>query len=70
MTFIPKYYLEIFKYLSLSYNNNTLTQDLAGPIGMVKMADQLMLDKLKGILFLFVMIFLQIIKAIPPCVME
>ena len=48
---------ETVKYLNRSYKNNTLSKELAGPIGIVKMADQLMLDKLKGVLFLFVMIF-------------
>jgi len=56
--FIPTYYSEIFKYLTTSYKNNTLTNELAGPIGIVKMADQLMLDKIKGILFIFISISL------------
>jgi regulator of sigma E protease len=56
--FIPSYYLETFKYIYQSYKSNTLTKELAGPIGMVKMADQLMLDKIKGVLFIFIMISL------------
>ena len=35
----------MFTYLTKSYKDKTLTQDLAGPIGVVKMADKLMLDK-------------------------
>ena len=56
--FIPNYYIETAKYLSRSYKNNTLSQELAGPIGIVKMADQLMLDKIKGAIFLFIVISL------------
>ena len=56
--FIPNYYYATFNYLVRSINNNTITNDLAGPIGIVKMADQLMLDQIKGILFLFIMISL------------
>ena len=43
--FIPNYYYATFDYLIKSINNKTITNELAGPIGMVKMADQLMLDK-------------------------
>ena len=56
--FVPNYYSETFKYLRKSYKNNTLSQELAGPIGIVKMADQMMLDKIKGILVIFIMISL------------
>ncbi len=56
--FIPNYYIETFNYLKKSLINNTLSKEISGPIGMVKMADQLMLDKIKGILFLFIMISL------------
>ena len=56
--FIPTYYLESFKYLTRSYKNNTLSQEIAGPIGIVKMADKLMLDKIKGVLFIFISISL------------
>ena len=58
LTFIPKYYGDTFKYLAQSYNNKTLKQNMFGPIGMVKIADQLMLDKIKGILFIFLTISL------------
>ena len=65
--FIPNYYYATFNYLVRSINNNTITNDLAGPIGIVKMADQLMLDEIKGILFLFIMIslFIGIFNLIP-----
>jgi len=56
--FIPDYYKATFDYLINSINNNTITNELAGPIGMVKMADQLMLDKFKGVLFIFILISL------------
>ena len=56
--FIPNYYHATFDYLIKSINNNTITNELAGPIGMIKMADQLMLDKIKGIMFIFIMISL------------
>ena len=58
LTFIPGYYASMFTYLTKSYKDKTLTQDLAGPIGVVKMADKLMLDKIKGILIIFVSISL------------
>ena len=41
-----------------SYADNTLSESVAGPIGMVKIADQLMLDKLRGVLFIFISISL------------
>ncbi len=56
--FIPNYYYLSYTFLIQSFNDNTLTNQLAGPIGIVKMADQMMLDKLSGILFLFVIISL------------
>ena len=56
--FIPTYYVETFKYLSSSYKDNTLSKEIAGPVGIVKMADQLMLDKIKGVLFIFITISL------------
>ena len=56
--FIPNYYHSTFNYLIKSINNKTITKELAGPIGMVKMADQLMLDKLRGVMFIFIMISL------------
>ena len=56
--FIPNYYISTFKYLTNSFENNTITNELSGPIGIVKMADQLMLDQIKGVLFLFIMISL------------
>ena len=56
--FIPQYYVESFKYLVSSYKKNTLSQELAGPVGIVKMADKLMLDKIKGVLFIFISISL------------
>ena len=58
ISFIPTYYVESFKYLALSYKKNTLSQELAGPIGIVKMADKLMLDKIKGVLFIYISISL------------
>ena len=65
--FIPNYYYATFDYLIKSIKNKTITNELAGPIGMVKMADQLMLDKLKGVLFIFIMIslFVGIFNLIP-----
>ena len=65
--FIPNYYTSTFKYLTNSIKKNTITKELSGPIGMVKMADQLMLDKIRGVLFLFVIIslFVGIFNLIP-----
>ena len=31
---------------------------MAGPVGIVKMADQMMLDKIRGVIFLFIVISL------------
>ena len=56
--FIPNYYSATINYLNKSLKENTITKELSGPIGMVKMADQLMLDKIQGVLFLFVIISL------------
>ena len=56
--FIPNYYIATIKYLEKSFKDNTITKELSGPIGIVKMADQLMLDKIQGVLFLFVIISL------------
>jgi len=65
--FIPNYYSATFSYLIKSINNNTITKELAGPIGMVKMADQLMLDKIRGVMIIFVMIslFVGIFNLVP-----
>ena len=67
ISFIPNYYYATYNYLILSFNNNTIINEVAGPIGIVKMADQLMLDKIKGILFLFIMIslFVAIFNLLP-----
>ena len=56
--FIPNYYYQSFSFLIKSFKDNTLTHQLAGPIGIVKMADQMMLDKLSGVLLLFIIISL------------
>ena len=56
--FIPNYYYLSYKFILQSFNDNTLTEQLAGPIGIVKMADQMMLDKIAGVILLFVIISL------------
>jgi len=56
--FIPNYYYQSYSFLIKSFNDNTLTDQLAGPIGIVKMADQMMLDKFAGVLLLFIVISL------------
>ena len=56
--FIPSYYISTVNYLKNSIKKNTIIEELSGPIGMVKMADQLMLDKIKGVFFLFIVISL------------
>ena len=56
--FIPNYYISTIVFIKNSIKKNTITKELSGPIGMVKMADQLMLDKLKGVLSIFVVISL------------
>ena len=56
--FIPNYYRSTIIYLKNSIKQNTITQELSGPIGIVKMADKLMLDKIRGVLFLFIVISL------------
>ena len=57
---ISFFYSETFKHLSNSYNNNNLQNDLAGPIGIVKNADKMMLDNLGGALNFFIIISLSI----------
>ena len=56
--FIPTYYAASFAFLQQSYKENTLGDQLAGPIGIVKKADQMMLDQVRGVLFLFIIISL------------
>ena len=56
--FIPTYYVASFTFLQQSYKENTLGDQLAGPIGIVKNADQMMLDQVRGVLFLFIIISL------------
>jgi regulator of sigma E protease len=56
--FIPKYYSASINFLKQSYQNNTLGEQLAGPVGIVKMADQMMLDKIRGVIYLFIVISL------------
>ena len=65
--FIPNYYISTFQYMTKSISNNTITKELSGPIGIVKMADQLMLDKIQGVLFLFIVIslFVAIFNLLP-----
>ncbi len=56
--FIPAYYSASINYLKQSYKENTLSEQLAGPVGIVKMADQMMLDKIRGVIYLFIVISL------------
>ena len=58
LAFIPTYYFASFSFLQQSYKENTLGDQLAGPIGIVKNADQMMLDQVRGVLFLFIVISL------------
>ena len=58
LIFIPTYYGASLNFLKKSYNDNTLGDQLAGPVGIVKMADQMMLDKIRGVIFLFIVISL------------
>ena len=58
LSFIPTYYSASINFLRQSYQDNTLHEQLAGPVGIVKMADQMMLDKLRGVIFLFIVISL------------
>jgi len=56
--FIPNYYKTTFLYLKNSIKKNSIFNEISGPIGMVKMADKLPLDKIKGTIFLFIFISL------------
>ena len=58
LIFIPTYYVASINFLKKSYQDNTLGDQLAGPVGIVKMADQMMLDKIRGVIFLFIVISL------------
>tara|TARA_Y100001970_G_scaffold292316_1_gene433100 strand:+ start:9828 stop:10856 length:1029 start_codon:yes stop_codon:yes gene_type:complete len=58
LLFIPTYYSASINFLKKSYRDNTLTDQLAGPIGIVKNANQMMLDQVRGVLFLFIVISL------------
>ncbi len=57
-SFIPTYYIETYKYMVNAYSQKTLANEMAGPIGIVKMADKLMLDQIKGIIIIFISISL------------
>jgi regulator of sigma E protease len=65
--FIPNYYRSTVIYLKDSIKKNTITKELSGPIGIVKMADKLMLDKIKGVLFFFIVIslFVSVFNLLP-----
>jgi regulator of sigma E protease len=58
LLFIPTYYSDSINFLKQAYKDNTLDEQLAGPVGIVKMADQMMLDKIRGVIFLFIVISL------------
>jgi len=58
LIFIPTYYLASINFLKKSYDDNTLGDQLAGPVGIVKMADQMYLDQVRGVIFLFIVISL------------
>jgi len=58
LIFIPTYYSTSINFLQKSYQDNTLSEQLAGPVGIIKMADQMMLDKIRGVIFLFIVISL------------
>ena len=58
LIFIPTYYSASINFLKQSYKDNTLSEQLAGPVGIVKMADQMMLDNIRGVIFLFIIISL------------
>ncbi len=58
LIFIPTYYAASINFLKKSYQDKTLGDQLAGPVGIVKMADQMMLDKIRGVIFLFIVISL------------
>ena len=58
--FIPNFYKQFFYSLNKSFKNETLTKELAGPIGIVKNADKLMLNKFSGIINMFILFSLSI----------
>ena len=60
VSIINFYYLETFRHVANSYKNNNLQNDLAGPIGIVKNADQMMLNNLGGVFNFFIIISLSI----------
>ena len=58
--FIYTIYSQTFIHLSKSFKNNTLQDELAGPIGIVKNANNFMLDNFGGITLFFIVISLSI----------
>ncbi len=60
INFIYTIYSQTFIHLSKSFKNNTLQDELAGPIGIVKNADNFMLNNFGGIMFFFIVISLSI----------
>ena len=64
--FIPTYYSASINFLKQSYEDNTLGEQLAGPVGIVKMADQMMLDKIRGnFLFIVISLFVGVFNLLP-----
>ena len=57
---IPNFYYQFFSSLKNSFANETITKELAGPIGIVKNADKLMLDQFIGIINIFIIFSLSI----------
>ena len=53
------YYLN-FVLLKNSFNNNTLSSDLAGPVGIVKNANMLNIDNIEGMLIIYIIFSLGI----------
>jgi len=65
--YINNFYTFLINFLKQSYKDNTLREQLAGPVGIVKMADQMNLNNIIGVfgLFLSISLFVGVFNLLP-----
>ena len=65
--YINNFYTFLINFLKQSYKDNTLREQLAGPVGILKMADQMNLNNIIGVfgLFLSISLFVGVFNLLP-----
>jgi len=65
--YINNFYTLLINFLKQSYKDNTLREQLAGPVGILKMADQMNLNNIIGVfgLFLSISLFVGVFNLLP-----